>query len=83
MSFVKLFFVVIVFLLIWPPSVHAYIDPGTGSLVIQMVVAGVMAGLYLFKRYWTKIKLFVGHLVNKEGTAGIPPDSPSQEDARS
>jgi hypothetical protein len=81
MTFIKLFVVLVSFLLLWPTSVHAYIDPGTGSMVLQMIVAGVMAGLYLCKRYWNKIKLLIGHVRNRDGTAEMPPDGPSQEDA--
>lgn len=35
----------------------AYIDPGAGSLFVQAVIAGVLAGLYVIKLYWQKLKL--------------------------
>jgi len=81
MTFLKLLVVIATFLLVWPTPVHAYIDPGTGSLVLQIIVAGVMAGLYLFKRYWNKIKILIGHILNRDSTAEMPPDSHGQEDA--
>ena len=34
----------------------AYIDPGTGSYVIQAVAAGVLAGLFVVKSKWKAIK---------------------------
>jgi hypothetical protein len=34
----------------------AYIDPGTGSLVLQMVIAGIFSGLFAIKMFWARIK---------------------------
>lgn len=33
----------------------AYIDPGTGSLLLQMIIAGVIGGLFHFRRYLTSL----------------------------
>lgn len=38
------------------PSAHAYLDPGTGSLIIQGAIAAVGAGLVAGRLYWTKLK---------------------------
>ncbi len=43
-----------------PDAAHAYLDPGTGSAVIQMVVAGVMGALFVIKLYWRKLLGFFG-----------------------
>ncbi len=32
-----------------------YIDPGTGSLIIQLLVAGSLSGLVFLKIYWKKL----------------------------
>lgn len=34
----------------------AYIDPGTGSLVVQMMIAAVLAVGIFIKTSWNKIK---------------------------
>ena len=39
-------------------SVVAYLDPGTGSLIIQVVIASVLGGLFTVKVYWGRIKAF-------------------------
>ncbi len=39
-----------------PSSAHAYIDPGTGSMVLQAIIAGVVGGLVVIKMYWQRIK---------------------------
>jgi hypothetical protein len=37
-------------------SVFAYLDPGTGSFALQMLIAGVFSSLYAVKHYWHQIK---------------------------
>ncbi|HVM89819.1 MAG TPA: hypothetical protein VMT76_16655 [Puia sp.] len=39
-------------------TVLLYIDPGSGSYLVQMIIAGVLAGLFYFKNLWLKIKSF-------------------------
>ena len=46
-------------------KVHAYIDLGAGSLIIQVLIASSIAGLFLLKVYWGKVKVFLGNLFSK------------------
>ncbi len=52
--FVVLFVAVATF--VFPRTSAAYLDPGTGSFVFQMIIAGVVGGLYTIKTYWRNIK---------------------------
>lgn len=52
---VLLFFVVCI---TFSSNVNAYIDPGTGSLLVQGLIAGVAAGIYAIKQYWYNLKKF-------------------------
>jgi hypothetical protein len=36
-------------------SAHAYVDPGTGSYVLQTLLAVLFAGAYAIKIYWRRI----------------------------
>lgn len=36
--------------------VMAYLDPGSGSFIIQMLLAGGLGLAFLLKTYWRKIK---------------------------
>ena len=36
--------------------VQAYLDPGTGSMVIQVVLGGIVGGLTLLRLYWRRVK---------------------------
>lgn len=37
---------------------EAYLDPGTGSFVIQCLVGGALAVMFTIKQYWIAIKNF-------------------------
>jgi hypothetical protein len=34
---------------------RAYLDPGSGSILIQVLVAGLLGGAFLIKTYWRKL----------------------------
>jgi hypothetical protein len=36
----------------------AYIDPGTGSLIIQVLIGALVGGLVAVKVFWSRIKTF-------------------------
>jgi hypothetical protein len=40
-------------------SVQAYLDPNTGSMALQLLLAGVVGVLATLKLYWTRLKTFV------------------------
>jgi hypothetical protein len=48
--------IAILLAVVFPGTAHAYLDPATGSIVLQAVVGGVMGGLFLVKRYWRQLK---------------------------
>ena len=43
----------------------AYIDPGTGSLVLQIVLGSVLASLVAIKLFWCQLKEFAGRLIGR------------------
>ena len=43
-------------LLVWSQPVYAYIDHGTGSMLLQGLLAGVAGLVVVLKLYWYKIK---------------------------
>ncbi len=65
-------------------SAYAYIDPGTGSILLQGLIAGIAAALVVIKLYWYKVKAF---LFGRGQKANSPADSPGdnapkEDDAR-
>ena len=53
------------FMLIEPLIVKAYIDPGTGSIIIQAVIAFIAVIIFYFKFFWRKIRDFFRYFLNK------------------
>jgi hypothetical protein len=50
----RLFIILVFFLEIG----YAYLDPITGTMIIQVIVAAVAAATLTIKTYWIKIKAF-------------------------
>ena len=48
------------FLLISAGSAHAYLDPGTGSMVLQLLLGGVAGLVIVLKLYWHRILSCIG-----------------------
>lgn len=52
-------------LLLMVPPAGAYIDPGAGSLMVQTLVAGAMAGGLIIKTQWRRLR----RLITRRGNA--------------
>jgi hypothetical protein len=39
-------------------SILLYLDPGSGSYLVQMIIAGILGVLFYFKNLWWRIKDF-------------------------
>jgi hypothetical protein len=61
----KILFVSILALVVFASPAYAYLDPGTGSMIIQLVVAGVLGALFTIKTWWRFICDFAKRLVGK------------------
>jgi hypothetical protein len=46
--------------------VLAYIDPGVGSILIQVLVAGLVGALFAIKRGWHQITTFFALLLGRK-----------------
>jgi len=51
--------VFLLILVISPTPAYAYLDPGTGSLIVQMIIAGVATCLFVIRTKWAQIKAMV------------------------
>ncbi len=52
------YFTVLALLIITSTRANAYIDAGTGSYILQMGMAGLLAVVYAIKLYWKKLVAF-------------------------
>jgi hypothetical protein len=55
--------------LLLTPNVWAYLDPGTGSMLLQVILGGIAAIGVAGKIFWHRIKLAIG-LGKKSTSAG-------------
>ncbi len=53
--------------LVLTDSAYAYLDPGTGSILLQGLIGAIAAGLAFFKFYWHKLKVILGLQPQTEG----------------
>ena len=47
-------------LLLFIPTAQAYLDPGTGSMLLQVILGGVAAVGVAVKLYWHKLRAAFG-----------------------
>ena len=43
----------------------AYLDMGTGSYIIQAILAGFFASLFFIKTYWFKLSQFISKIFSR------------------
>ncbi len=53
---------------------QAYLDPGSGSFIIQLLIAGLVGAGFIIKAYWKKIRgLFNRSASKKEDDSQLQP----------
>jgi len=52
----------------WTPDAQAYFDPGTGSMVLQLLMASILGFVFTLKTYWGKLRDFIKNLVGKNSS---------------
>ena len=50
--------ILVLMMLLCAVPAHAYLDPGTGSMILQVILGGVAADTVAMKLYWQRIKGF-------------------------
>lgn len=62
---------------IWSIPAYAYLDPATGSVILQGLLAGIAGVMVVVRIYWTRIKSFTARLFKRKApaapSAGPPP----------
>ena len=46
-------------MLIFARSASAYLDPGTGSFILQILLAGLVGAAFTVKVFWRSVKRFI------------------------
>ena len=53
------------FLISVTTNAHAYLDPGTGSMIVQAIIGAIAATLSYFYFFWNKVKIFFKKIFSK------------------
>lgn len=62
----KIYFTAVL-MLVFSQQAHAYIDPGTGSMVVQIFIATFAGAIYAIKLQWNNLKnFFKGLFIKKD-----------------
>lgn len=61
---------------------HAYLDPGTGSIILQSLLASIAVALGAIRMYWQQCKAFVLRLMRIEKKADGTGPAESSSDPR-
>jgi drug/metabolite transporter (DMT)-like permease len=51
----KIVLLLISFSLVFTSNAYAYLDPGTGSYFLQLLIAGLLGALFFIKTFWRGI----------------------------
>lgn len=62
----KILLALIIVSLIIPKNTYAYIDPGSGSYMFQILLAGIFGGVFAIKIYWKKIISLLRNVFSKK-----------------
>jgi hypothetical protein len=54
-----------------PSKAFAYLDPGTGSIILQAILGFIAASIATISIYWTKFKIIICKILNKKKTEKI------------
>ena len=67
---------VAVLLVLVPVDAYAYLDPGTGSLILQGLLAALFGAAYTIKTYWSRLK----GIFQRQAATTQPPAAPVDEE---
>lgn len=63
--FLDILFIFVVISVVAVKNVHAYIDPGSGSYILQIIAAGVLSSIFIIKKFWRNISQFISSFLKK------------------
>ncbi len=64
-SLIMRILVLVFFFSVFARNAYAYLDPGTGSYILQMIIAALLGGLFAVKLFRYRIKIFFKNLFSR------------------
>ena len=60
--------VALIVLSVFPSIAYAYLDPGTGSYVFQVLVGTLFGAMFAIKMFWVRIKGFLVRVFSRSSS---------------
>lgn len=73
----KKYLTILVILATFSQQAFAYLDPGTGSMILQGIIAGIAVAGFTIKNYWYRLRAFFG----KSGSTSLLDDEDKPEES--
>lgn len=64
--YLKKFIIFICFILFFSVNAEAYIDPASGSIMLQWLIGAIAAFVAILSRYKKKLKIIIKRIFNKD-----------------
>lgn len=64
--FISIITLSVIFFLPNQKPAYAYLDPGTGSFIFQVIAGILLTSLYIIKKSFKNIKIFLTRLLSKK-----------------
>lgn len=58
--------VMTLFYLVFPQKAYAYLDPGSGSFILQVILASLVGMLFAIKMFWKEVNIFLKNLFSRK-----------------
>jgi len=52
----------------------SYLDPGSGSYLLQLFIAGALGALFALRLYWDRVRKFISTIFNRSEDDEEPTD---------
>ena len=52
----------------------SYLDPGSGSYLLQLLIAGALGALFALRLYWDRVRKFISNIFNRSQDDEEPTD---------
>ena len=59
------FFIIVLSSLFFPQKAYAYLDPGSTSFILQIILAMIAGGIFGVRLFWKNIKSFFKNVFSK------------------
>ncbi len=67
------YLVAVLLLMIFTGPAHAYLDPGSGSYMLQLSLAGVLAIVFSLKLFWQRMRERAAALLHHRSRPDVRP----------